>query len=49
MWTGSRKKILKFDNFYMKYIVQIRTIKVKAMSKCSINLGAFFSSPWRIT
>ena len=49
MWTGSRKKILKFDNLYMKYIVKIRTIKVKAMSKCSINLGAFFSSPWRIT
>lgn len=48
MWTSSRKKVLKLDNFYMKYIVQIR-IKVKAMSKCSINLGAFFSSPWRIT
>ena len=29
----------------MKYIVQIRTIKVKAMSKCSINLGAFFFKP----
>ena len=46
MWTSNRKKVLKLDNFYMKYIVQIR-IKVKSMTKCSINLGTFFSSPWR--